>query len=313
MDIFNKVINDLKINYFRSSQSRIVKPFEIHGSLEPKNILLKGDKGSFYVGKNFEPLEEGCFYFVPANQSYYMRFGDAKNITKIGKEGLIGVPDRERFIQKVNPLEDHSNESELVSCVIFDVGIYNAFELFNLMKLPCFVIPPDDELAFLLKNIVLEEAQEKIGRKNLINHYIFEIIIQILRYVNSQKRFQKNVENLQLAVDKRLLNILEYIHENLKGDLDNETLADIGHVSEGYLGQFFKGLTGKTLQSYIENQRLEKAHELLQSQVYNVQEVSQMVGFNDAAYFSRRFKTRYGENAIDVKRKDGYDSLLFTV
>ena len=40
--------------------------------------------------------------------------------------------------------------------------------------------------------------------------------------------------------------------------------------------------------------RLKKAAELIQTQQYSVQEVSEMVGFNDTATFRKRFTEQYG-------------------
>ena len=42
------------------------------------------------------------------------------------------------------------------------------------------------------------------------------------------------------------------------------------------------------------NIRLKKAAELLASQQYSVQEVAEMVGFNDTATFRKRFTEQYG-------------------
>ena len=40
--------------------------------------------------------------------------------------------------------------------------------------------------------------------------------------------------------------------------------------------------------------RLKKAAELIQTQQYSVQEVAEMVGFNDTATFRKRFTEQYG-------------------
>ncbi|MBK6397769.1 MAG: helix-turn-helix domain-containing protein [Bacteroidetes bacterium] len=58
----------------------------------------------------------------------------------------------------------------------------------------------------------------------------------------------------------------------------------------------------KNLQDYIENQRLEMAMHLLKTIPDNIQEIAHKVGFKDPAYFSRRFKLRYGINANSVRR-----------
>jgi AraC-like DNA-binding protein len=97
---------------------------------------------------------------------------------------------------------------------------------------------------------------------------------------------------------------VQYVRNNLNKDLSNKVIANIAYVSEDYVGQLFKTLTSRNLQEYIENERLEKAYQLLTTRSENIQEIAHMVGFKDPAYFSRRFKLRYKENANAVRRKE---------
>lgn len=308
MNIFNKILNDLQVKYNRASQQEIIKPYEFNCYHEPQNILLRIDKGTFYGGLNFTPLKEGSFYFIPASELIYLRCGKANKYPVFGEEGFPNIEISSQFHRKIYPIGDISNASEAFTLVFFDVDIYNAFGLFSFMELPAMLIPPDEELGFLVKSIALEEAQEKIGKLNIIKNYIEEIVIHLCRYINSEPKFQKNVEKLVLSGDKRLLDILRYIKMNLGKDLSNAVLADVACLAEDYVGQFFKATTGKNLQNYIESERLDKAYHLLINKGNTVQEISDLVGFKDASYFSRRFKTKFGINAIDVKRKINYDS-----
>ena len=73
-----------------------------------------------------------------------------------------------QFHRKIFPIGDISNSENVLTLLFFDVDIYSAFGLFSFMELPAMIIPPDDELGFLVKNIALEEAQDKIGRQNII-------------------------------------------------------------------------------------------------------------------------------------------------
>ena len=98
------------------------------------------------------------------------------------------------------------------------------------------------------------------------------------------------------------MDIVKHIQENLEKDLSNKTIANIAYVSEDYVGQFFKSLTGKNLQDYIENQRLDRAMFLLRTQPDNIQEIAHRVGFKDPAYFSRRFKMKFGANANSIRQ-----------
>ncbi|MFN8166613.1 MAG: AraC family transcriptional regulator [Bacteroidia bacterium] len=94
---------------------------------------------------------------------------------------------------------------------------------------------------------------------------------------------------------------VKYIRENLDKDLSNKTIASVAYISEDYVGQFFKSLTGKNLQDYIEGQRLDRALHLLKTIPDNIQEIAARVGFKDPAYFSRRFKMKYGANANSIR------------
>jgi len=308
MNIFNKILNDLQVKYNRASQQEILKPFEFNRYHEPQNILVRIDKGNFYAGENFTPLKEGAFYFIPASELIYLRCGKTSKYPVFGEEGFPNIEISTQFHKKIFPIGDISAASEAYTLVFFDVDIHNAFGLFSFMELPAMLIPPDEELGFLVKSIALEEALDKIGRLNIIRNYIEEIVIHLCRYINSEPKYQKNIEKLVLSGDKRLLDMLNHIKLNLGKDLSNAVLADIACLAEDYVGQFFKATTGKNLQNYIESERLMKAYQLLMNKGRTVQEISDMVGFKDATYFSRRFKTKFGINAIDVKRKINYDS-----
>ncbi len=304
MNIFNKVLNnDLQVNYNRASQQQIIKPYEFKGYHEPQNILLRADKGSFFCGKKMEPLKEGHTYFIPSNELIYLRCGDAKKYTVFGEDGFPDSYESAKFHKRIKPYQNISKCSEVLTIIFFDVSIYNAFGLFSFMELPTIVLPPDEEMDFLIKNIALEEALDKIGRDSLIKNYIFEIIIHICRYINSQPQYAKYIEKLTLSADKRLLDMLKYIKDHIGDDLTNDILADQACVAVQYVGQFFKSATGKNLQQYIHNIRLERAYEILGTNANTVQEVSLLVGFNDHTYFSRSFKQKFGVNAIDFKNK----------
>lgn len=82
---------------------------------------------------------------------------------------------------------------------------------------------------------------------------------------------------------------LNYIKENF---YKNITLADAAktvHVSSSHLNRLLKKEYGKTFTEILLDIRIERAKELLLKN-YNVEVVSDMVGFNSAAYFAVCFK-----------------------
>ncbi|HEY9445679.1 MAG TPA: helix-turn-helix transcriptional regulator, partial [Burkholderiales bacterium] len=65
-------------------------------------------------------------------------------------------------------------------------------------------------------------------------------------------------------------------------------------LSPHYLAHLVKKETGKTFVELVTERRMERACELLSHTGMKIAEVAAAVGFEDDAYFARRFKQRYG-------------------
>ena len=101
-----------------------------------------------------------------------------------------------------------------------------------------------------------------------------------------------------------MIEIFKHIKENLSGDLSNKMLANIANVSEDYVGQYFKMLTGINPQDYIEYQRMERAVYLLRTTKRSIREIGGDVGYKDTAYFCRRFKMMFGIPAGKMRKRE---------
>ena len=71
-------------------------------------------------------------------------------------------------------------------------------------------------------------------------------------------------------------------------------LAEMVNMSQPTLYRRVKMLTNYTIIELIRGVRLRKATELLRSKKYSIQEVSEMVGYNDAPTFRKHFIELYG-------------------
>jgi AraC-like DNA-binding protein len=101
-----------------------------------------------------------------------------------------------------------------------------------------------------------------------------------------------------------LIDLFNFIKLNIGGDLSNKVLAKVANVSEDYVGQYFKMLTGINPQDYIEYQRMEAAVELLRTSKKSIRDIGKDVGYKDTAYFCRRFKMMYGVPAGKMRRRE---------
>lgn len=101
---------------------------------------------------------------------------------------------------------------------------------------------------------------------------------------------------IEVRADSQSENLRNYINENLGGDLSVETLCNYLNVSKSSLYKTTKDIFPDGISCYIRDRRLETAVEILseRSNTVTVNEVSAMSGFNDANYFIKLFKDKYG-------------------
>ncbi len=84
--------------------------------------------------------------------------------------------------------------------------------------------------------------------------------------------------------------VTAFIDKHYTEALTLETLADISHGSPYHLHRTFKRIKGMTPVAYIQNQRIEKAKELLRSTDKAVADIGISVGLHNTPYFVTLFK-----------------------
>ena len=89
-------------------------------------------------------------------------------------------------------------------------------------------------------------------------------------------------------------NALKLIDEDPAQDWTLEDLAERTHVPPNYLVRLFKKCTGRPPMTYVRRRRLELATQLLHRSDLRVSEIGSMVGWPDANYFARRFRSEFG-------------------
>jgi AraC-like DNA-binding protein len=85
---------------------------------------------------------------------------------------------------------------------------------------------------------------------------------------------------------------VEYIANNLTADLSLNTISKSFNFTPVYFHKLFKSSTGKTLRTYVEEQRIKKAIELLLSTEDTLTQIAYACGFSSQSYFSNAFKKK---------------------
>ena len=84
--------------------------------------------------------------------------------------------------------------------------------------------------------------------------------------------------------------VLDYINEHYQEQLTVKELTELSNYSEYYFMKLFKQYTGKTVASYLNDFRLEKAKVMLLHSDRSITEIALDVGFNNTSYFIKKFQ-----------------------
>lgn len=93
----------------------------------------------------------------------------------------------------------------------------------------------------------------------------------------------------------RVNEAVKYISGNFRNpNLRLKEIADAVRSNEKYLQRIFKAEKGISIYKYITKVRMDTARLLLQSSDYNINEISEYVGYNDRCNFADIFRKYYG-------------------
>lgn len=122
-----------------------------------------------------------------------------------------------------------------------------------------------------------------------------EILIAMRRRLNA-------ADDQPAGSVSRVFESIRFIHDNYKKPLTNEQLAKIEHLSVSQYIELFKKCTGTTPRSYIIELRIRNSCDLLTRSDLTVAQAAQAVGYDDAHYFSRLFKSYRGVSPEQYRR-----------
>lgn len=97
-----------------------------------------------------------------------------------------------------------------------------------------------------------------------------------------------------------------YIEEHYAQKLTLQEVADKCYVSQWHLSKLINKYTGNTFYELLNNVRIEKAKALLNDPKLKIGDIVDMVGYSDAAHFSRAFKRIVGVSANEYRNSMEY-------
>lgn len=155
------------------------------------------------------------------------------------------------------------------------------------------ITPESSDIENLLKNLVNLDLPQRSLEYGLLG-YIYLIFAQLMtskiRDTSEQNHYYRQAIN--------------YIHEHFADpDLSVEKVANKVGLTRSYLYKIFQSTANSSISETIQNLRLSKAAGFLERSDYSIKEITNMVGFNSQAYFSKLFKEQFKRSPTDYRKK----------
>ncbi|MDJ1484019.1 AraC family transcriptional regulator [Cytophagaceae bacterium YF14B1] len=301
MEDYNKIIESLGIKFLKAKNIKLLQPIHVRNYYDVENTIILLHQGTLSYGPDNIKVSEGDILFIPGGKLLSITYG--ANPTTITNEEFVS--NKEKYFAANRDIARIGALSDSFSQVSFEAKVFDSVNFFASLDIPPFIISGVPELLRTIQELVAEQLQDLPGKERVTQIKTDEIVVEIVRYILKNRMFvEKLATNSTYFKDPRLIDIFNHIKINLGGDLSNKVLANVANVSEDYVGQYFKMLTGINPQDYIEYQRMEQAVKLLRTTKKSIREIGHEVGYKDTAYFCRRFKMMFGIPAGKMRRRE---------
>lgn len=157
----------------------------------------------------------------------------------------------------------------------------------------------EDAPAFfsLFDSLLAESHHNDRINCDIISHLAQVILLCLYRLLRKQKDDDPLVSGTHV-----LHQILAYIDRHYKENITLDNIASACFANKYYLSHLFSRIKGYSIGTYILEKRLNEACQLLRTSSLTIKEVAKEVGFNDAAYFGRIFKSRFRQTPLAFRR-----------
>lgn len=125
-------------------------------------------------------------------------------------------------------------------------------------------------------------------KKGIAHKLCVNSMIQLIIYNLLQDQLQEN------DFLKEIHPAINYIENHFSDKISISTLSSLTHMNISLFRKKFKSVTGLSPLKYVNQLRIEKAKEMLKSNLYTQTEIAEACGFNETSYFNKIFRQNTG-------------------
>lgn len=137
-----------------------------------------------------------------------------------------------------------------------------------------------------------ESGRDRPGRELVLESTLRCILVKLIR------RCSQDVADTAASrrpIDTTVRRAILYIDHHFRAPLTLAAVAAQACLSPNYFSEQFHEATGRSFQTYLQDQRLGFASALLATTDLGVAEICHAAGFNNLSHFGRAYRRRYGK------------------
>ncbi|MBJ7379261.1 MAG: helix-turn-helix transcriptional regulator [Polynucleobacter sp.] len=153
----------------------------------------------------------------------------------------------------------------------------------------------------LIEKMLLLNSERKVGALQRIKGALLELIgFTCDKHHQAILKLTEGQLNLN-STSSSFKRVLKFIDKNINKDIGLNDVAEATFLSPNYLSQLLKEKTGLAFVGWLTLKRMERAQELLTMTNNRISSIADEVGFKDEAYFTRRFRQRFGKSPSEYR------------
>ncbi len=160
---------------------------------------------------------------------------------------------------------------------------------------PRFYMTPDMQAAV---GKIMTCQYKGITRKMFLKSQVNELLAHFFAYLSSDKR-----ERLTCEEKDKLFLAKDIIEKNMSNPPSLSELSKLIGLNNNKLKKNFKELFGVPVFKFLQEERLNKAYELLSAGNESVQEVAWYVGYDSLSSFSNAFQNKFGVRPNEIRHQ----------
>lgn len=153
------------------------------------------------------------------------------------------------------------------------------------------------EYTRIFKQMIYELQQCQENYQELLSMLLYQLFILLHRYMMREHRLKNEY------LEKEMELAMQFFNENYNTPISIDEYAVSRGMSISWFIRSFKKYTSVTPMQYILSLRITNAQILLETTNYNINEIGNIVGYDNALYFSRIFKKQKGVSPSEYRKQ----------